>query len=128
MCPPSARPSRRVACLHCGLRAGHSGRRNLCYPCWRHLPTRLKYPVHARGHRQEVPDLSAGQERPLPTRYTAARPGSPKKCGILQSRLAKAISLHHPLDHRIMPGPGAIERARALFVSQLGLDPEGEEE
>ncbi|MBY0527332.1 MAG: hypothetical protein K2R98_28305 [Gemmataceae bacterium] len=83
-------------CRHC--RERFAGRpRGLCGRCYYTPAIVALYPVAAsKFNRRGVPDRTGTP--PLPPAATHARPGSPEKVAVLESRAELGVALWHPAD------------------------------
>ena len=92
-------PSVSALCVHCGRRrAGCSGGRGLCRPCWEDRSVRPRYP-RRRDFTTGDPGLFADNRiPPLPPAPTAELPGTPGKIAVMEARADGGFQVHHPLD------------------------------
>lgn len=102
-----ARPAPRI-CRHCN-RYRVNRPRGLCWTCYYTPGVLAAYPVVSKYARRGVGNVTGN--RPLPTRPTAAEPGTPEKIAVLAGRAARAEGLWHPDDARAtVPQPTGGDR------------------
>ncbi len=90
-----------MVCRHC-----HQGKvnrpRGLCWTCYYRPGVRERYPSTSKFARHGLGNFFGAT--PMPTRPTAAPPGSPEKVAVLEERARLNQSLWHPDDARIENG------------------------